>query len=71
MFHIETMKGNPMPDIELLRKEKKILYKEIKTASLATRKDEIINRILEIEQELLRLSWERVSRDPKRLFFTT
>ena len=49
-----------MYQIDLLEEEKELLYKELKITSASTRKDEIIDRILEIEQELLRLSWETV-----------
>lgn len=47
-----------MYQIDLLEEEKELLYKELKIVSASTRKDEIIDRILEIEQELLKISWE-------------
>lgn len=47
-----------MNSIDLLELEKKILYKELRETKAFTRKDEIIDRILEIEKELVRLDWE-------------
>ena len=47
-----------MYQIDLLEEEKELLYKELKITSASTRKDEIIDRILEIEQELVKISWE-------------
>ena len=44
--------------VQLLEEEKELLYKELKITSASTRKDEIIDKILEIEQKLLKLSWE-------------
>lgn len=46
-----------MQNIESLIKEKELLLKELKIIKASTRKEEIINRILEIEQELVNLSW--------------
>ena len=47
-----------MYKVQLLEEEKELLYRELKITSASTRKDEIIDKILEIEQELLKLSWE-------------
>ena len=49
-----------MNERELLEQEKKILYTELKVVRASTRKDEIIDRILEIEKEILRLTWEAI-----------
>jgi len=48
-----------MKTIELLQKEKKYLQKELKEILPSTRKEEIIDRILEIEKEILRPVWEK------------
>lgn len=47
-----------MEDIDLLKQQKRLLYRELKVVKASTRKDEIIDKILEIEKEILRLSWE-------------
>jgi len=48
-----------MKELELLELEKTLLVKELKMGKPSTRKDEIIDRILEIEKERLRILWER------------
>ena len=47
-----------MNNIDFLENEKKLLYKELKVIIPSTRKDEIIDRILEIEKEILAITFE-------------
>ena len=47
--------------VRKLQREKQILRNELEKTLPSTRKDEIINRILEIEMEILRLLWESAS----------
>lgn len=46
-----------MENIELLIKEKALLLKELKAVQVPSRKEEIIDRILEIEQIISKLTW--------------
>jgi len=45
-------------DIDLLETEKELLYKELKIVQNPSQKEEIVNKILDIEQKLLKLCWE-------------
>lgn len=47
-----------MNNIDILENEKKLLYTELKITKPSTRKDEIIDRILEIEKEILAITFE-------------
>lgn len=47
-----------MNTLDLLKIEKELLLKELKEIKSSTRKEEIIDRILEIEKERLRILWE-------------
>lgn len=47
-----------MNNIDLLEQEKRLLYIELKTVKASTRKEEIIDRILEIEKQVLKVLWE-------------
>ena len=47
-----------MNTLDLLKIEKELLVKELKNTKASTRKEEIIDRILEIEKERLRILWE-------------
>ena len=47
-----------MNNIDLLEQEKRLLYIELKTIKASTRKEEIIDRILEIEKTILKKLWE-------------
>jgi len=44
--------------LDLLKIEKELLLKELKETKSSTRKEEIIDRVLEIEKERLRILWE-------------
>ena len=47
-----------MNTLDLLKIEKELLLKELKETKASTRKEEIIDRVLEIEKERLRILWE-------------
>jgi len=47
-----------MDTLDLLKIEKELLLKELKETKASTRKEEIIDRVLEIEKERLRILWE-------------
>ena len=47
-----------MNNIDFLENEKKLLYKELKITKPSTRKEEVIDRILEIEKEILAITFE-------------
>lgn len=56
-----------MNTLDLLKIEKELLLKELKEIKSSTRKEEIIDRVLEIEKERLRILWEEPDSDPSKV----
>lgn len=56
-----------MNTLDLLKIEKELLLKELKETKASTRKEELIDRVLEIEKERLRILWEEPDSDPSKV----
>lgn len=56
-----------MNTLDLLKIEKELLLKELKETKASTRKEELIDRVLEIEKERLRILWEESDSDPSKV----
>lgn len=56
-----------MNTLDLLKIEKELLLKELKETKASTRKEELIDRVLEIEKERLRILWEESNSDPSKV----
>ena len=56
-----------MNTLDLLKIEKELLLKELKETKASTRKEELIDRVLEIEKERLRILWEEPNSDPSKV----
>lgn len=56
-----------MNTLDLLKIEKELLLKELKETKASTRKEELIDRVLEIEKERLRILWEESDNDPSKV----